>query len=248
MAVRAVVGGDARVVQQRRRPGRGRRRGSPAAPAPAAPRRQQLVLPDRQRRGAHPAAAEQRAAVVVRVGEAEAERAGDVQAVARLELAQALGARPDVLEHELAGGRRARAQDREGPRQERALVGAPAPPLGRGEHVELPGARRRAVGVLGGEHDVGAERAALGDAAACAGRTAPACAARRASLAGLGRHAAGVELLQREHLRRRPGARPRSRAPRPARRRAWSGTGSRARRRRGGSPSRRCARPSPSAC
>ena len=50
------------------------------------------------------------AAVVVRVGEAEAERAGDVQAVAGLELAQALGARPDGLEHELAGGPSARAR------------------------------------------------------------------------------------------------------------------------------------------
>ena len=73
-----------------------------------------------------------------------------------------------------------RPQDAEGPRQERALVGAPSPPPRRGEHVELPGARRRAVGVLGGEHHVGADDAALGDR-----QGAPAERRQRARLAGV---------------------------------------------------------------
>ena len=100
MAVRAVVGGHARVVQQRGARGvvgvaEAEQRGGRLAAG------EQLVLPDGQRRGAHPAAAQQGAAVVGRVGEAEAQRARHVQSIAGAELAQSLGAGPDGLEHEL---------------------------------------------------------------------------------------------------------------------------------------------------
>ena len=54
-------------------------------------------------------------------------------------------ARPDGLEHELQAAADT-AHDREGARQERALVHAPSPPLGRGQHVELA---RVGLGALG---------------------------------------------------------------------------------------------------
>ena len=128
MAVRAVVGGDARVVQQR-----GARRVLGVAEAQQRGRRlaagQQLVLPDGQRRGAHPPPHSSARRASRRAGEAEAERAGHVQAVAGPELAQALGARADGLEHELEAIARVAPQHAERARQERALLVAPSPPL-----------------------------------------------------------------------------------------------------------------------
>ena len=130
MAVRAVVGGDARVVQQRRARRVRRRRGSPAAPGRLAAR-QQLVLPDGQRRGARPrprTAAARRSSC----GSAEADgRAGPC--TCRPSPGSSSHRRsvpgPDGLEHELAGGRRPRRRrrTREGARQERAARRRPRP-------------------------------------------------------------------------------------------------------------------------
>src|SRR6478672_6020094 len=165
----AVVGGHARVGEQRRALGvggvaeaeQGRRREAAG---------QQLVLPDRERRGADSAAAQQRAAggrAGIGRSEAEAERAGDPQPVAGAELAEPRRARADVLEHEVQAAV-GHPEDREGARQERPFVRPSSPSLGRGEHVELAGARRGAVGVRRREDDVGAELVALGHAEAAA--------------------------------------------------------------------------------
>src|SRR3954452_9969733 len=156
----AVVGRDARVGEERRA---GRVRG--VAEAEQGGRRagggEQLVLPDRQRRGADPAAAKQGPAVVLGRGEAEPERTGDPDRVAGRQRAQPRGPGPDVLEHELEPAGPC-AEDRERARQERALVLSAAPALGRGEHEELARARGRPAGVGDLEHDVGAELAAGG--------------------------------------------------------------------------------------
>ena len=112
-------------------------------------RRAERVLPDRQRRDPDAAADEQRRAAR-RAARAKPmpERPEQPQPVAGAQLAQPRacpGRRPR------AGSRAVpsswRAQHRERAREERALVRAPAPALGRGEHVELARVRRRAVGV-----------------------------------------------------------------------------------------------------
>ena len=62
--------------------------------------------------------------------------------------------------------------DGERARQERPLVGAPAPALGGGEHGELAGVRRGPVRVGDRQHDVGAVASAARPPAAGGGRTA----------------------------------------------------------------------------
>ena len=79
-----------------------------------------------------------------RAGEAAAERAEQVEAVARAELGEPVGAGPDVLEQEVELAVAA-SHHGERPRQERALVDAAAPAMRRREHVELAGIGRRAV-------------------------------------------------------------------------------------------------------
>ena len=80
--------------------------------------------------------------------------------------AEPLGARADVLEQELELAVAARAATENARGRNGPLVLAPAPPLGRGEHVELARPRARARRGRRREHDVGAELAALGDRAA----------------------------------------------------------------------------------
>src|SRR3954447_2117690 len=140
------VGGVAEAEQRRRRPAGG----------------EQLVLPDRERRRGDATAAQERPATVPRRREAEPERAGDPQLLVGRQRAEPLRPRADVLEHELEAPRRS-AQHRERARQERTLVGAAAPALHRGEHVELARPRARPGRVRHGEHDVRTQRAALGD-------------------------------------------------------------------------------------
>src|SRR3954447_15144835 len=167
----AVVGRDARVGEQRRA---GRVRGVAEAEqgGRGAGGGEQLVLPDRQRRGADPAAAKQGPAVVLGRGEAAPERTADPDRVPPRQRAPPRppagrrgagprGRRPDALEHELEPAGRC-PKDRERARQERALVLAAAPALGRGEHEELARARGRPAGVGDLEHDVRAELAAAG--------------------------------------------------------------------------------------
>ena len=96
VADRAVVGGHARVAQQRRALGvRGvaepEQRGGVA----------EHVLPDRQRRDPDAAADEQRPPPVLRRAEADAQRPEQPQPVAGAQLAQPPRARADVLEQEL---------------------------------------------------------------------------------------------------------------------------------------------------
>ena len=137
IADRAVVGRDPRRRAAAPRPRRARRRGTRAAPA-----RADDVLPDRQRRDPDPAADEQRPPAVLRRAEADAQRPEQPQPVAGAQLAQPPRARADVLEQEVERAVLVAPQHRERARQERPLVGAPAPALARGEHVELARVRR----------------------------------------------------------------------------------------------------------
>ena len=247
MAVRAVVGGDARVVQQRGARRRGRRRGSPAAPGAGSPRASSSSC--QMASGAVPTPPPHSRARRSSGGSGKPRPSGPVTCRPSPGSSSHRRSVPGPTASSMnSQAIVARAQDAEGARQERALVGAPSPPPRRGEHVELPGARRRAVGVLGGEHHVGADDAALGDR-----QGAPAEGRQRARLGGAHSRRPRPARARRGSPAarappRRPGARRRSRARRPGRRRAWSGTGSRARSRRGGSASRPSARPSPSAC
>ena len=104
------------------------------------------VLPDRQRRDPDAAAGQDRPARLARRREAAAQRAEQPHLVTRAELAQPLGARADVLEQEVERAAGVGAGHGEGPREERALVGAAAPALGGREHVELPRVGRRPAG------------------------------------------------------------------------------------------------------
>ena len=192
MAGRAVVGGDARVRGSAPRPRRARRRGSRAA---SAPRRPSASPPDRQRRDPDAAADEHRPAAVARRREAAAERAEE-PAARRRRRARTAGRCP---------GRRPRAGSRASPscarsdaeraRQERPLVLASAPALGRGEHVELARVGRGAVGV-GDGRGRRRRRAARGARARVGAAPASGASARALTRA---RHAGRrrVQLLQR---------------------------------------------------
>ena len=105
------------------------------------------VGPDRERRDADPAADEDRAPPLARRAEAAAERPEHEELVAGLELAQAVGPGPDVLEQEVERPVLVRPEHAERARQERPLVGAAAPALRRGEHVELAGVGGRPLGI-----------------------------------------------------------------------------------------------------
>ena len=108
---------------------------------------------------------------------------------------------PDILEQELDHPPlRCTRITRDRPREERALPFAPAPALGRGQHVELPGAAR--VGSRRSEHDVAARA-----------RHRPSTTARRRPNGAL----IAAELLQR-HDRGSPSRARRSREPPPGRR------------------------------
>ncbi len=80
-----------------------------------------MVLPDGQRGDADPAPHQERPASVPGRAKALAERADEAKFVAGLELAQAAGPRPHVLDQELKLAP-ARPQDAEGAGQERALA------------------------------------------------------------------------------------------------------------------------------
>ena len=137
---RPVVGGHARAGQQRGALGvrgvaeaeqhervarRARRAGSPAA---------------RSRRRRRPGAAGGRARA--RRSPARAGRAATARRPASSSASRSVPG-PDVLEQEVERPVGVAARDREGAREERALVRAAAPALGRGEHVELARARAR---------------------------------------------------------------------------------------------------------
>jgi hypothetical protein len=122
----------------------------------------EVVLPDGQRRDPHPAPGEHGPPPRLRRAEADAQRPEDPQPVARAQLAEAPRAGTDVLEHEVEPAVGVASQHREGAREERPLVEPAAPALGGGQHVELPGVRRRAAGVVAGEHLVGADPPAGG--------------------------------------------------------------------------------------
>ncbi len=76
----------------------------------------------------------------------------------------------DVLEQEVRLAAAA-AGDREGARQVRTLVVAPAPALGCGEHRELPGPRLGTVGIGDAQHAVGAELVHAADGQQLGGRS-----------------------------------------------------------------------------
>ncbi len=81
-----------------------------------------VVGPDGERRDPDAAADEDRAAALAGRPEAFAERAEDEQLVALVQLAQAVGARADVLEQEVERPVVVRSHDAERARQERPLV------------------------------------------------------------------------------------------------------------------------------
>ena len=122
------------------------------------------VAPDHQRRDPDPATDEHRPAAVARRREPAAQRPEQPDVVAGLQRGEPLRPRPDVLEHEVERPVRVAARDRERARQERPLVGAATPALGRGQHRELPGIGSRPVRVGDGEQHVGAVPAASGHA------------------------------------------------------------------------------------
>lgn len=77
----------------------------------------------------------------------------------------------------------ARAQHAERTRKERTLAGSSTPPLGGGEHVELPSLRSRPGGILAAQHDVGpVSLSGLDLDAAAAERCSHAVAAQPTSL------------------------------------------------------------------
>src|SRR4051812_35965968 len=163
MAGRSVVGGHARVREQARRLGV-RRVAEAQQGEVGRPGGQQLVLPDEQRRGADPAADEQRP-LAGRV-EAVAQGAGEQDVVPCRQPGEQVRAGPDVLQEELQAPL-VQARDREGARQERALVG-PAAPARRREHEELPRGGRGPGRVVDLQQDVGADVLARRDQCAAA--------------------------------------------------------------------------------
>ena len=167
MAGAAVVGGDARLGEQRRARRRARRRGSRAAtgagarPRAARPAGSPAARSRRRRRraargGPRPAAAKPRPSGPSTQSPSPAPQLARAARVPG-PTSSSMNSQAAVLGH---------AQDGERARQERAARPSPAPALGRGEHVEL--ARGAARGRRGRrrEHDVGAELVALGARAA----------------------------------------------------------------------------------
>ena len=148
------VGDRARGGRPSRR--RWRRRASRSSAAPSACAASRKPSRQRRRRRARPARSpaarsrRRRRPAAARRPSARRARSrcpngpSEPQPVAGAQLAEPARARADVLEHELQPCRPRAPQHRERARQERALVVAPAPALGRGEHVEL--ARVRAAG------------------------------------------------------------------------------------------------------
>lgn len=153
MAGRAVIGGH---------PGAGQQCGPlGAALVPEAQHHRdvgaELILPDGQRGDAHSSSHQNRSAVLPREPEAPAEWPHEPQPGPRLKLAQPPRPGTDVLNQELelgssrvAGG----PQDAEGAGQKRPLALSPAPPLGRGQHVELARLRGRAGRIQAAQDDI----------------------------------------------------------------------------------------------
>ena len=116
----------------------------------------ELVLPDRQRRDPDAAADQQRHASPTRGREADFQRTEDRQLVADSELTQPLGARADVVEHEVqlvgAGG----GAQHENARARTAAATLPHPAPGRRQHVELTSQWPRAERIGAAQHVVGA--------------------------------------------------------------------------------------------
>ena len=153
----AVVGGDARAVEQRRARRRARHRGSRAAPRRRCASCQiasgAVPTPPPTSSGRRPS----------RGG---AKPIPNGPAIHRPSPARSSPSR--VVPGPTASSMNSRravdaAHDAERARQERALVGAPAPALGRGQHVELAGVGRGPVRVVADEDVVGADAAVLED-------------------------------------------------------------------------------------
>ena len=212
-ADRAVVGRDPRVAQQPR--ALGVRRVAEAEQR----RRAERVLPDRERRDPDAAADEQRAALAppARGSRRPSGPSSHSPSPARSSHSRRVPG-PTSSKQEVERAVLVAPQDRERARQERPLVGAPAPALARGEHVELARLRQRAVGVEHRHDVVGAVRGARPRT----GQSAPPERRERAvAHAFTARRGRGAWRSWSEtHLPARRGAPRRSRAPPPCRPRA----------------------------